>query len=139
MAAPTKKLPLKYLPGTVTWLGYVCRVRLEQYSRGNGTALILEAAQDYPAADPLDEPVHRGQRIAVASVNLPDIPTGHPGFVHLKTWGENEGILEALQAVGMVESTGITHRTGFVAAPLVTIPALIAASTGPMPEPPAQG
>ena len=59
-------------------------------------------------------------RVAVATVNLPDVDLAD-GYLHIKTWGGNENMLSFLVANGIVEDTGIDVDTGagFVTARLV--------------------
>lgn len=53
-------------------------------------------------------------RVATVTVNLDTPPS--EGCVWVKTWSENEGILEALVARGLLEETGRTMPTGYVSA-----------------------
>jgi len=56
-------------------------------------------------------------RVAVATVNLPDaeLPKDH---LHIKTWGENEGMLQFLISNGIVEDAGVDVPTGYANARL---------------------
>ena len=55
--------------------------------------------------------------VATATVNLPDVPLGK-NQVLIKNWSENEGMLDALVAAGVVKPTGETVRSGFVEVPV---------------------
>ncbi len=79
-----------------------CVVEKTQYSNGV-TALILNDA-------------HTGEEVTVATVNLPGVRCGK-NEVFIKDYSENDGILEALQAAGVVRATG-----GFVDSRFVRIP-----------------
>ncbi len=56
-----------------------------------------------------------GEPWCTASVCLPDQEQA-PDEVFIKNWSENEGILDALVAGGIVEDTGRVVRSGFAAA-----------------------
>lgn len=79
-----------------------CIVQKRQYGNGR-VALQLVDAED-------------GSPIVTATVNLPDIPAG-PNQVFIKDYAENEGMLAALLAAGVVKPTGDTVRSGFVEVP----------------------
>ena len=55
--------------------------------------------------------------MAVATVNLPDEMLDE-GYVFIKTYSENEGMLEALVSAGIVEDTGMRVNTGYVTVPI---------------------
>lgn len=80
-----------------------CIVRKREYANGR-PALVLVDAED-------------GSPIAAATVNLPDVTLGR-NQVAIKDWSENEGLLKALTAAGVVKPTGQTVRSGFVEAPI---------------------
>jgi hypothetical protein len=46
-----------------------------------------------------------GEQVAVATVNLPNVEAGR-NEVFIKNYSENEGMLDALQAAGVVRETG---------------------------------
>lgn len=64
--------------------------------------------------------VSGGETLCVASVNLPDaiIPDG---YIAIKDYSENEGVLKSLQANGIVNGVWGYIRSGFVAIPIVKI------------------
>lgn len=47
----------------------------------------------------------------VASHNIPEAPLPS-GFVYIKNWGANEGVLEALDKAGVIHATGRVQRDG---------------------------
>ncbi|WP_020474191.1 hypothetical protein [Zavarzinella formosa] len=77
--------------------GHECRVRVERYASSGHTALILDNAWD-------------GQQVAVATVNMPDIPLP-PNQVFIKDYGEQEGMLKALEEAGFVKASGVRAAT----------------------------
>lgn len=54
-------------------------------------------------------------QVACATVNLPEYDL-QPGEIHVKTWGENEAMLDFLLKNGIVTDTGREAKTGFVSA-----------------------
>jgi hypothetical protein len=84
-------------------LGTVYNVRLEKHKYANGrTALILADAND-------------GEQVACATVNLPEHDL-QPGEVFIKTWSENEPMLDFLVRNNIVIDTGREVPTGYVKA-----------------------
>ncbi len=82
---------------------WVCVIRKCEYGNGR-VALKLVDAED-------------GSPIATATVNLPDVPLGK-NQVLIKNYSENEGMLDALVAAGVVKPTGKTIRSGYVEVPI---------------------
>ena len=95
-----------------TFAGFRCHVRHSTYLVNNRTALILTDVED-------------GADVAVATVNVPSEPL-KPGEIILKTWSENDGILEALTEAGIVADTGrrvpCGHTEGVICRLLVRVP-----------------
>ena len=58
-----------------------------------------------------------GQPYATATVNIPDALL-HKDEVIIKTYSENEGILEMLEQEGIVERTGMSATSGMITAPI---------------------
>ena len=56
--------------------------------------------------------VEDGSPIATASVNLPATTDISEGYVYIKDWSENEGMLKALTEAGIVEPVGVRSPTG---------------------------
>lgn len=84
-----------------------CTVELARYRSGQ-TAIVLNDAET-------------GERVAVASVAIPEgrnLPINH---TFIKNWSENKGILEVLVNAGIVRDTGEVAATGDVVANLVEI------------------
>lgn len=85
----------------VTFQGDRCRLSFGQYSNGALAILLVDAAN--------------GEHVACATVNVVShVPA--PGFVLVKDWNENKGMLAALQEGAIVEDTGQRVQTGFVQA-----------------------
>jgi hypothetical protein len=83
--------------------GTVYTVRLEKHQYANKrTALILVDAND-------------GEQVACATVNLPEHDL-QPGEIIVKTWSENEPMLNFLVKNNIVIDTGREVPTGFVKA-----------------------
>ena len=82
---------------------------LKSYYPNKRTALVLSTSSQF------------NEDSIVASVNLPESILPNNDHVFIKTWGENEGILKALEDAGAVESTGIEVPTGFVSATMVKL------------------
>ncbi len=80
-----------------------CIVRKRQYDKGRPSLQLIDAEDGSP--------------IATATVNLPDVPLGR-NQVAIKDWSENEGMLDALVAAGVVKPTDQTVRSGFVEVPI---------------------
>jgi hypothetical protein len=83
---------------------WLCEAHLAKYGNGR-TAIQLFAYGEGPGGIP----------IAKATVNIPeyDLPEG---FVIIKDWQENEGMLAALEQAGIVQDSGQRVMTGFVQA-----------------------
>jgi len=97
-------------PITVKVFGIDCVIELRRYPDSGRLAMTL-----------MDKETR--EEMAVATVNMPEIFL-QSGEVLVKTWSENQGVLEALQEAGVVVPTGLTYRSGFVEVPkcLVTVP-----------------
>ncbi|WP_152050931.1 DUF4313 domain-containing protein [Tautonia marina] len=80
-----------------------CIVRKHQYDNGRPALQLIDAEDGSP--------------IAQATVNLPDVALGR-NQVAIKDWSENEGMLDALVAAGVVKPTGETVRSGYVEVPI---------------------
>lgn len=67
---------------------------------------------------------HEGEPLARATVNM-DVPG-----VFIKSYGENTGLLEQLEAKGLVKATGASYRTGWVSIPEVLLLGAFAGAAG---------
>ena len=77
------------------------RLKFGQYKNGRTSIELYSDGDQGPVPE------------AKATVNVPEAKLD-PDHVLLKGWSENEGIPEALEAVGVVELTGRTVPTGHV-------------------------
>jgi hypothetical protein len=94
--------PTQISTPTITFLGETLDVVFRRYPAAPQNAIVL---------------FHRetGEQWCVASACLPDFRQA-PDEVFVKNWSENEGLLPALIAAGIVEDTGQALPTGFVRA-----------------------
>ncbi len=81
-----------------------CRVAVGQYGNGRVALSLIAASPDDP-----------DQKIDTATVNVVDAHPA-PGCVFIKDYSENEGMMAALEASGVVKSTGRHVPTGYVEA-----------------------
>ncbi len=88
---------------TINFNGFTCNVNVTEYADGNPAIILVDATD--------------GSQVAVASVNIPDanIPVG---FVCIKDWSENTGMLNSLLEADIIFDTGRTIPSGFVEANL---------------------
>jgi hypothetical protein len=108
-------LALSVAPGlpTIAFRGRRCRPRLDRYPGSGRLRLTLVDADD-------------GRQVAIASLELPGIrPIDLAAFarrhgyeaerlVLIRDWGDNEGLLEALRAAGLLVDTGASLSTGII-------------------------
>lgn len=87
----------------VRFRNWDCIVRKRRYDNGRPALQLIDAGDGSP--------------IATATINLPDEPLGR-NQVFIKDYSENEGMLAALVAAGVVEPTGQTVRSGYVEVPV---------------------
>ncbi len=87
----------------VRFNGFACIPTFHRYAQGDAIAIRLVDAED-------------GQAVATATVN-PTVPVP-TGCVAIKDWSENEGMLAACIAAGLVADTGIRIRCDYASAPL---------------------
>lgn len=92
------------LPVTVQFGGFDCDVYRTSYPAGGATALYL--------TDRLD-----GGHVATATVNVPEANTALGiGAILVKDYGENSGMMAALEEAGIAADTGRRVPTGFTEA-----------------------
>jgi len=84
----------------VTFLGELCSVVFERHS--DGSTCIQLFCED-------------GEPMCRATVFVGGFPQS-PGYVLVKNWSENAGILDVLVKAGIVEDTGMSVPTGYVRA-----------------------
>ena len=90
-----------------------CKLNFHEYTN-HRTALVLTNAVDMKEDD-MVWPVGT-QQIAVASVNLPDVPLDSDEIA-IKDYGENEGLLECL-----IDNKVVTEPIRFIQQGYVSIP-----------------
>lgn len=98
------------LPVEVEFAGLRCQIIKTTYAYADATAVLLVDAAD-------------GSPVTTASVNVAGVSehlNSQKQFV-LKSYSENEGLLEALQDTGVVEDTGRRVQTDFVECPVVRL------------------
>ena len=88
-----------------------CEVIKKQYQNGRVALQLIAIADD------MDNDVYKGEPIAMATVNLPEVELAD-GEVFIKDYSENEGMLEALENAGVVKFTGQYVKSGFVIIPI---------------------
>lgn len=91
---------------TVKFRNWECDVLMAQYANGRPAIQLMDA--------------NDGDPIATATLNLPpeECP---PGCAYIKTYSENEGMLESLMDAGIVSAPIGWVKTGWVRIPLVRI------------------
>lgn len=90
----------------VRFKSWNCHLQVHQYGNGR-PALVLVDQKD-------------GQRVAVASVNIPDLDL-KDGEVAIKNYSENEGMVEALMAADVIERPHSEHSLGRVRVPIARL------------------
>ena len=85
---------------TVTFLNTRCRLQFSRYANGR---LAIQLHDD------------RGEPFATATINVPTMPLAEDQVL-IKDYGENEGLLMALEEAGVVRTTGVRCRLGYVQA-----------------------
>lgn len=81
---------------TVKFKEWNCVLQSGNYNhpQGKPVALWLTGSPDRP---------YEGEDIATCTVNLVDRPIPKPGYVYIKAYSENEGMLEALVKANIIE------------------------------------
>lgn len=105
----------------IKFLGEICNVTLGFYPNGRTAIRLTIAATD--------------ELMGVATVNLPD-ETLQDGYVFIKDWGENAGMLDALTEAGIVVPTGATVIAGHCKADICRLVGPTARPYGVVPRPP---
>lgn len=86
----------------VTFRGWSCRVEKRQYHQGGVDRIGL-----------LLKDIHDGEPVAVATVNIPEIPLV-PNEVIIKDYSENEGMLDTLIAAGVISAPSRSVQLRYV-------------------------
>ncbi len=81
------------------------KIAVRRYTENQRPALILNQKST-------------GQRLLVASVNIEGAPISDSELL-IKDYSENEGVLKALEAAGVVRATGRFVDSGYVSIPVV--------------------
>jgi hypothetical protein len=83
-----------------------CYLEFASYPNGKPAIRLIDSRDD--------------EEYTIATVNVPfaDLPPGH---VAIKSYSENEGVLEALIEAGVVKDTGVKLPSGFVSLPVVAL------------------
>lgn len=97
--------------GGVEFAGFSCDVIQTSYHNGTKALILVDNSdEDY------------GIPVATESVNIAGVSEYLPeNQVALKTYSENEGILEALTSARIVRDTGRVIGSGYVTCPVVEI------------------
>lgn len=83
---------------------YQCKPVLLKYADNDRPALRLVDAED-------------NSPIAQASVNFPEVNIPD-GYIAIKNWSENEGVLESLMEAGIVSEPFSYHSYGSICSPI---------------------
>ena len=93
---------------TITSINKTYKVEIQKVPYLNNGSLALEA-------------VCGGEDFSQLSTNFPESKNLPPNQCYFKTWSENDGFLEQLEAQGLVKRLGPVIQSGFVQAPLVEV------------------
>lgn len=97
----------------ISFQSWNCFLKLGHY--GAGGRLAIELLSDEENAD---KGVYYGEPIAIATVNIPDVPLKDNEII-IKNYSENEGMLEVLKQSGFITETKREISTGFVTVQVV--------------------
>jgi O-acetyl-ADP-ribose deacetylase (regulator of RNase III) len=84
----------------IDFAGYKCVPMRGFYSNGRPALFLVDAEDKF--------------MVAKASVNIPECVMDESCGMAIKTWSENQGILEALKDSGLLSGPVMTTRSGFV-------------------------
>jgi len=102
---------MKKLDAIVRFRGWFADIEVNHYADERAT---VDKAN--PALRLIDQETY--ETIAVATVNIPQLITGE---LAIKDYSENEGMLDALIAAGIVEPPHRYYPSGFVKIPIVEV------------------
>lgn len=94
-------------PKTIIDFHGPCEVITSKYVESGRLAIMLEDAAT-------------GEPVAIATINMPEIPLSDDEVV-IKDYAENEGLLEVLQAAGIVREVVRYVQAGWVEVPVVKV------------------
>ena len=86
---------------------WVCAVKLGQYNNKRLAIQLVSAVED------IKEGIYMGEPIATATVNMPDIAINNNQII-IKSYSENEGMVNALQKAGYISENVQQVNIGFV-------------------------
>ena len=91
----------------IVFLNINCQLWVNKYSKPENHSLQLVSAMDDDERE-----IHRGELVCTASVNPP--VKLRDNEIAIKNWSENEGVLQVLQANGIVSEVRRKVPSGFV-------------------------
>lgn len=91
----------------VQFLGFECKVVISRNVKGGVEIKLFDAADNTP--------------FATATICVPGVVLPSERHVVIKNYAENEGILDALEAAGIVKRTGVNVRSGFASCPVAEL------------------
>lgn len=97
----------------ISFKSWNCFLSLGYYGAGNRLAIQLLSDEENA-----DKGVFYGEPIAVATVNLPEVPLKENEII-IKDYSENSGMLEALKKSGFISDTKREITSGFVTVQVV--------------------
>lgn len=97
----------------IKFKNWTCFLELAYYNTKDRLAIQLISAEENPK-----ENVMLGEPIAKATINLPDVYLADNEII-IKSYSENEGVLESLQMAGLISQTIRQVQTGFSTASIV--------------------
>lgn len=97
----------------ISFKSWNCFLSLGYYGAGNRLAIQLLSDEENA-----DKGVFYGEPIAVATVNIPEVPLKENEII-IKDYSENSGMLEALKKSGFITDTKREITSGFVTVQVV--------------------
>ena len=106
----------------VMWHGWTCEVVFNRYANGDRLAISLVGSEERTG----DDPPFPGESVMRVTTNATEVELA-PDEVLVKTWSENDGILEVMEEAGILQYTGRDVALGYAIASvcrvLVPVPA----------------
>jgi len=97
----------------ISFKSWNCFLSLGYYGAGNRLAIQLLSDEENA-----DKGVFYGEPIAVATVNIPEVPLKENELI-IKDYSENSGMLDALKKFGFISETKREITSGFVTVQVV--------------------